>query len=100
MKGSEISRWIQMAEVKINRTISKTVTDRAKTGVCLHCESAAKKRGLCSKHYEQFRRAKAALPRREQADWEVDKIREGKVLNGLQILDIRSTNVFAERSAS
>ncbi len=100
MKGSEISRWIQMTEVQIKRAISKVVTDRAKTGVCLHCESTAKKRGLCSKHYEQFRRAKAAIPRSEQADWEVEQIRDGKVLNGLQILEIRSTNVFSERSAS
>lgn len=99
MRGSEISRWLQMADVQIKRSVSKGVVERAKAGLCLHCESKSVKRGLCCKHYEQFRRAKADQPKADRADWEVDQIRDGKVLNGLQIIEIKGTNVFAEKSA-
>ena len=96
MNSSEVSRWVAMVDVAVKKSLSKQVMDRASEGTCLHCQDKSAKRGLCSKHYEQFRRAKASQPKSERAQWEVEQIREGKVLNSLQIVKIRSTNVFAE----
>ncbi len=47
---------------------------------CLVCNLPVKKRGLCSKHYEQFRRAKNELPMGVRADFESTAIAEGLIL--------------------
>ena len=94
MQNAEISRLIQMVQVQIKRSISKAIIERAKTRVCLHCESRSSKRGLCSKHYEQFRRAGAAQAPRKRIEWECDQIRDGKVLAANLIIRLDSDNVF------
>lgn len=96
MSVIDVSRWIAMAEVAIKRSLSKSVMDKASTGVCLHCSNPGKKRGLCSKHYEQFRRQRLRVKQKERVQWEIDQIHEGKILNALQILQIKTDNVFAD----
>ncbi len=98
MRNTEISRWVQMMGASIKRSISKSVLDRAASGLCLHCDEEAKKRGLCSRHYEQYRRAMQSCSAKERPDWEVEQIREGRVLNVHQIMEIRSKNIFTKAS--
>lgn len=54
---------------------------REKTSqTCLVCELPRKKRGLCAKHYESFRRAKAELPNNLRDQFEKLAIERGVVL--------------------
>ena len=94
MNYSEISSWISMADVTVKRSKSKQVTERVKTGLCLHCDNRATRRGLCSMHYQQFRREMLAQPTRERAAWVLSKVRDGLVLNNREVDAINKTNIF------
>ncbi len=83
-----------MAEVMVKRSLAKQVRERAVAGLCLHCDGTAKKRGLCSKHYEQFRRARDSMATRERVDWEIERIKKGTVLNVGESSRLKSTNPF------
>lgn len=50
------------------------------TKKCLLCDQTAKKRGLCSMHYERFRRASNQLPLHLRKDFEANLIASGKLL--------------------
>lgn len=47
---------------------------------CLVCENNSAKRGLCIKHYEQFRRRRDSLPPEQQEMWEARLIEANKLL--------------------
>ncbi len=96
MNATQISRWIAMAEATIKRSISKSVVERAKSGNCLHCDKAASRRGLCVTHYFEFRRTLLSLPMAERADWEVQQIRDGRILIVGHVARLKSSNVFRE----
>lgn len=87
-----------MASVTIKNNISKKILERAKTQLCLHCDSKAKKRGLCDRHYQQFIRARNLKPKKQWADFEVRQIKDGKILNVGQVHEIKSDSPFAEAS--
>ena len=50
------------------------------TSKCLVCENNRAKRGLCIKHYEQFRRRRDSLPIEQQQMWESRLIEANKLL--------------------
>lgn len=87
-----------MAEATIKRSLKSAVVDRVKTGKCLHCEDAATKRGLCDRHYIQYRRAFHQQPTKERMDWEVTQVSDGKILPVGFVVRMKSTNVFADAS--
>jgi hypothetical protein len=65
------------------------------TESCLVCENARLKRGLCSKHYQEFLRRKDSLPEEQQYLW------EKRLINNNQLLPARqgnrsNTNAFDE----
>lgn len=76
------SHLLGLAEmaVKSQKTSRKT-NARAASGKCLLCESVAARRGLCIKHYGQFRaRRNERSSTRDQAQFEINCIEAGKIL--------------------
>lgn len=100
MNQNQISRWIAMAEASLKRSLTKKITEHVKTGKCLHCDSSAVKRGLCQKHYSQFRRELASKPKSDRNDFEVNLIRDGKILAVGWVAEICRENPFAESTGA
>jgi hypothetical protein len=68
--------------------------ERVRAGVCLHCESAEHQRGLCVKHYMQFRRTMLALPKKQQADFEASQIAAENILAAGHVRILTTDNPF------
>ena len=95
-EDSQLARWLSMANVRAKKSIKGKVFDRAKLGLCLidQCDCKSWQRGLCSKHYLQFYRAKMALPKKERVAFEQEQIEAGRILAAHQICEIRRPNPF------
>jgi hypothetical protein len=64
---------------------------------CLACDEVpAKKRGLCQKHYEQFRRKRDTLTEEAAKAWEETLISAGKLARNIQGQRQDSDDAFAE----
>jgi hypothetical protein len=72
----------------------ETTKERVRAGVCLHCESAEHQRGLCVKHYMQFRRTMLALPKKQQADFELAQINSENILAAGHVRILTTDNPF------
>jgi hypothetical protein len=77
----------------------ETTKERVRANVCLHCDSAKHQRGLCCKHYMQFRRTMLALPKSQQRNFEREQIAAGNVLAAGQIRELTTDNPFREEVA-
>ena len=94
---AELSGLIAMiADVKAKQTIAKQVEQRVREGLCLLCDSEAKRRGLCFAHYQMYRRRLFERPRKDRASFEVNAIREGKILAAHQMRELKTADPFAE----
>jgi len=85
-----------MAEATLKRTIVAAVHDRVKTGKCLHCDDKATRRGLCMRHYLEFRRNLFRQPVRERCDFELDNIRDGNILPQHYARKVKYQSPFAK----
>ena len=72
----------------------ETTKERVRAGLCLHCESAEHQRGLCVKHYMQFRRTMLALPKKQQADFELAQINSENILAAGHVRILTTDNPF------
>jgi len=75
---------------------TETVKQRMRAGKCLHCDGKEHQRGLCAKHYMQFRRAMLSLPKSKQRNFEAAQIESGNVLAAGHIRDLTTDNPFKE----
>lgn len=75
---------------------TETVKQRMRAGKCLHCDGHEHQRGLCAKHYMQFRRTMLALPKKEQADFERTQIAAENILAAGHIRKLTTDNPFKE----
>ena len=75
---------------------NETVKQRMRDNKCLHCEGTEHQRGLCAKHYMQFRRTMLALPKHKQADFERLQIRQENILAAGHIRELTTDNPFRE----
>lgn len=66
----------------MNATQHET-TSKAADG-CIVCKDQVSKRGLCTKHYEQYRRRRDSLTPEAAIAWEKELIRTGKLLPNRQ----------------
>jgi hypothetical protein len=99
--------YCYFARTRKNETMSKeTTTSRPRvTSNCLICEEHETaenrlRRGLCTRHYEQFRRAAATIPPAKLADFERGLIEAGKLLpnrQGQKGGDVNEFAAFAEQ---
>lgn len=77
----QLSRFVAMSSTAAKRSVAKEVARKAKEGKCLICESrAGGSRGLCVSHYLKFYRELQSRPLDRRADFELEQIREGRVL--------------------
>lgn len=74
-------RLIVVMDTKPTKKTQERIEQRRQAGVCLLCEKAIYKRGLCSVHYNRFRTAlnDPALSDEQRAELEAKAIREGMV---------------------
>ena len=63
----------KISGMKLNQVETNTET-------CLVCDSSRLKRGLCSKHYQEFLRRKDSLPEEQQDLWEKRLIEKNQLL--------------------
>jgi hypothetical protein len=93
---TQMSRLIAMTQLALpKRSIAAKVHDRVRSGLCLLCDDAQTKRGLCEKHYMNFRRRQAERSEDERGDFEVSAIREGKILPSGEARKIKTDDPFA-----
>jgi hypothetical protein len=78
----------------MSKTKQETTKERVRSGKCLHCESAEHQRGLCVKHYMQFRRTMLALPKKQQADFEREQIAAENILAAGHVRILTTDNPF------
>ena len=74
----------------------ETLKQRMRAKKCLHCEGAEHQRGLCAKHYMQFRRTMLAQPENKQAEFERSQIKAGNILAAGHIRELTTDNPFRE----
>jgi hypothetical protein len=74
----------------------ETTKERVLAGICLHCETTEHQRGLCVRHYMQFRRTMLALPKNQQRAFEANQIKAGNVLAAGHIRELTTDNPFKE----
>ena len=72
----------------------ETVKQRMRDGKCLHCDGREHQRGLCARHYMQFRRTMLALPKKEQADFERQQIEGENILAAGHVRILTTDNPF------
>lgn len=77
----------------------ETTKQRAQAGKCLHCETNEYQRGLCCRHYMQFRRTMLAQPKNKQRAFEAQQIKAGNVLAAGHIRELTTDNPFREEAA-
>jgi Fe-S cluster assembly ATPase SufC len=79
------------------RPPSKTrhkIEDRVRMGICLCCDRPASRRGLCVRHYHQYRRTLLARAEADRVDFERRAIQAGKVLPRNKAAEIKRPNPF------
>jgi hypothetical protein len=71
-------------------------------GLCVICEvaQAERRRGLCGKHYEQYRRAKLAMNPDEIEEFEAIAIENGQLMPSVQGKKPGAENIFADLAAA
>lgn len=72
----------------------ETAKQRMLAGKCLHCDSPEHQRGLCVRHYMQFRRTMLAEPKNMRRDFEKQQIAAGNILAAGQIRELTTDNPF------
>ena len=75
---------------------TETLKQRMRAKKCLHCDGKEHQRGLCAKHYMQFRRTMLALPRTKQREFELAQIKHGNILAAGHIRELTTDNPFKE----
>lgn len=83
-----------MASVTAKRSLTNQIKERVKTGKCLLCDKLATRRGVCTGHYFKFVRAKGELNRTERMDFDIQMVREGKILGVGQIRELTTDNPY------
>lgn len=96
MNAQQISRWMEMAAVKVSKSLTDKNRERVKEHKCLLCERGPTRRGLCDPHYQKFARAKNELPRDERAEWDLKMVQRGVVLGVGQVREILNDNPFKD----
>jgi hypothetical protein len=75
---------------------SRSVKARVKTGLCLHCDNEAGRRGLCNNHYTIFRNRRDAQPTaKDRAQFEIACIEDGKILGIGEARRIKGNDPFS-----
>lgn len=77
----------------------ETAKQRMRAGKCLHCDSPEHQRGLCVRHYMQFRRTMLAEPKSMRREFEKQQIAAGNILAAGQIRELTTDNPFREEAA-
>jgi len=95
-EDSQLARWLSMANVRAKKSLKAKTLEAAKAGKCLICGEPSWQRGICCKHYQNFYRAKMALPKKERIGFEQEQIEAGRVLAAGQINEIRRPNPFTQ----
>jgi hypothetical protein len=88
--------FVMVGEAKPPRSVRIIIAKRAEANLCLHCDNAPHRRGLCDKHYARFRKAYNAQPKSNRKVWEVKQIRAGKVLESRQGKSADAVNEFED----
>ena len=60
--------------------VTHMTTKQPKTCLIRSCKEKATRRGLCEKHYSDFRREKESVPREWRKAYEAEQVAEGKLL--------------------
>lgn len=71
-------------EVQLTPKVRKRVAERTEAGKCLKCDCEVHRRGLCTKHYSQFRTALLERPKKERPAIEAKLIERGDVAKDRQ----------------
>lgn len=74
----------------------ETTKERVRARKCLHCDSDGHQRGLCCRHYMQFRRTMLAMPKNQQRNFEREQISAGNILAAGHIRELTTDNPFKE----
>jgi hypothetical protein len=69
---------------------------RVSSGKCIHCDSQAKSRGLCPKHYTQFRIHLQSMSKSDAKRFDERCVKAKKILAVEQVRQIKSSNPFRE----
>ena len=74
----------------------KTAEELDQAGKCIICRLAKpnRSRGLCQKHYHQFRREKMAIPAEHQDEYEKELIELGMILETKKPWESSAKSVF------
>lgn len=97
MQGTTIHGiTVLVMETKPKRTVQKHVEERLASGLCLHCDEQAEKRGCCSKHYQRYRTQLLKLPLDQRAIYTAKQIREGNIAEFRAASNIDQDNPFVE----
>jgi len=75
---------------------TETLKQRMRAKKCLHCDGKEHQRGLCAKHYMQFRRAMLSLPKNKQRNFDLSQIESGNILAAGHIRELTTDNLFRE----
>jgi len=73
---------------------AETLKQRMRAKKCLHCDGKEHQRGLCAKHYMQFRRTMLALPKKQQAGFEASQIAAENILAAGHVRILTTDNPF------
>lgn len=85
-----------MIDAKPRKAVRLATEERIAAGLCLHCDEAASRRGLCTKHYGRFRIAYNSKPDSQKLIFEAEQIRKGNILKSRQGKPGDTVNEFLE----
>jgi len=87
---------IYFYETMPKRNIAKDVAEKVKAKACLICGEPASVRGLCFRHYEQYKTAKSKRPTKQlRAEFDAELIRDGRILSPWQVCELTRENPFS-----
>ena len=88
--------FLMPSDVEPKRTIARAIWERAKTGKCLHCDLPAYRRGICYRHYYQYKTNLRSTPRDRRKLFHDTAVREGKILPNRQGQRPNAEDVFED----
>jgi hypothetical protein len=92
---------IMVLDTTANRKVKTKVEQLIFSGCCLACkETASTRRGLCSRCYSQWQRARSGMTRTKAATYDCGLIRRGLLLAAQGCRKLRNVNVFRRASGA
>ena len=95
---TQLIRWSGMTEIKLSKKVQQYVDKCIESRECLieGCTEEGTRRGLCNKHYIQYRKSAAALKKMARIEFERQAIKSGRILPAGAVARIRRENVFSD----